>query len=353
MNRFSLLLLLTAAAAPCLAADPTPAPSPATPIVKASPRPTPTPTPGPLAPATLPGKGLAQHDFFYAGEAHTDDMYIVRKGKIVWSYHVPNGKPEISDAVLMSNGNVLFAHMSGITEINHDKQVVWNHDAPPGTQIHTGQPIGHDRVLFIQNGPEPEVFVMNIITGKTELQLPLQAGNPKNVHPQFRHARLTAAGTLLVAHMDMGQVREYDEQGNVVWSWKTPLGKGPWGVERLANGNTLVSNGGSQVYEVNPAGQIVWQFIQADAPKYHFWSTQNVSRLANGNTLVINWFNQWQGVPNSKDLPLQALEVTPDKKVAWALRSWTPPAALGPATTIQILDDPTVVPENVHFGDIH
>jgi len=353
MNRFPLLLLIAAAAAPCLAANPSSAPSPTAAKVKASPRPTPTPTPGPLAPATLPGKGLAQHDFFYAGEAHTEDMYIVRKGKIVWSWHVPNGKPEISDAVLLSNGNVLFAHMSGITEISPDKQVVWNYDAPPGTQIHTGQPIGHDRVLFIQNGPAPEIFVINIVTGKTELQLPIQAGNLENVHPQFRHARLTPAGTLLVAHMDMGQVREYDEQGNVVWSWKTPSGKGPWGVERLANGNTLVSNGGNEVYEVNPAGQIVWQFTQADAPKYRFWSTQNVSRLANGNTLVINWFNQWQGAPDPKDLPLQALEVTPGKKVAWALRSWTPPAALGPATTIQILDDPKVVPENVHFGDIH
>jgi hypothetical protein len=29
-------------------------------------------------PAVLPGNGLARHDFFYAGEAKTRDMYIVR-----------------------------------------------------------------------------------------------------------------------------------------------------------------------------------------------------------------------------------------------------------------------------------
>ena len=34
-------------------------------------------------PAVLPGQGLAQHDFFYADEAKTRDMYIVRKGKVV------------------------------------------------------------------------------------------------------------------------------------------------------------------------------------------------------------------------------------------------------------------------------
>jgi hypothetical protein len=41
-------------------------------------------------------------------------------------------------------------------------------------------------------------------------------------------------------------------------------------------------------------------------------------------------------------------EVTPEKKVVWALRSWDSPAALGPATVIQLLDEPGV-PEN---GDL-
>ena len=36
----------------------------------------------------------------------------------------------------------------------------------------------------------------------------------------------------------------------------------------------------------------------------------------------------------------QAVEVTPDKKVVWALCSWAAPGDLGPATTIQILDRP-------------
>jgi hypothetical protein len=352
--RFPLLIAMVAAVASiAIAADTaSTSPSPSPSAAKPSPKPTPTPTPGPLAPDTLPGKGLAQHDFFFAGEAHTEDMYIVRGGKVVWSYHVPNSKPEISDATLLSNGNILFAHMGGLTLINQDKQILWNHDAPPGTQIHTAVPIGHDRVLFIQNGPAPAVYVVNIVTGKTELQLPLEAGNLKNVHPQFRHARLTPAGTLLVAHMDMGQVREYDETGKIIWSWKTPTGRGPWAAERLANGNTLVSSGGNKIWEVNPKDEIVWQFTQTDAPAYKFWSTQNVARLPNGDTLFVNWFNQWQGVPNPNDLPLQALEVAPDKHVVWALRSWTPPAALGPATTIQLLDDPSVIPENVHFGDI-
>ena len=37
----------------------------------------------PVSPANLPGKGLAQHDFFYAGEAKTQDMYIVDRKSVV------------------------------------------------------------------------------------------------------------------------------------------------------------------------------------------------------------------------------------------------------------------------------
>ena len=63
-------------------------------------------------------------------------------------------------------------------------------------------------------------------------------------------------------------------------------------------------------------------------------------RLSNGNTLINNWFNEWSGSVDRANPPVQAIEVTPGKRIVWALRSWTPPADLGPATTIQILDAP-------------
>src|SRR5208283_66573 len=167
----------------------------------------------PAAPATLPGKGLAQHDFFYAGEQKQRDLYIVKEGRLVWSYLEPNGKGEISDAVLMSNGNILFAHQFGVTMINQAKQVVWNYDAPAGTETHTAQPIGKNRVLFVQNGNPAILRVVNIVTGATEKEFVLETGNPASVHGQFRRARLTDAGTLLVAHMDMKKISEYDSSG--------------------------------------------------------------------------------------------------------------------------------------------
>src|SRR3954462_16032546 len=121
----------------------------------------------PAAPNVLPGRGLEEHDFFYAGEAKDRRAYIVRKGKVVWSYDDPEGKGEISDAVLLSTGEVLLAHQYAVKLIGPDKKVIWNLDAPKGTEIHTAQPIGKDHVVFVQNGNPALLRVINIRTGET------------------------------------------------------------------------------------------------------------------------------------------------------------------------------------------
>ncbi|HEV2695236.1 MAG TPA: hypothetical protein VG347_20250 [Verrucomicrobiae bacterium] len=294
----------------------------------------------------LSGKGLTQHDFFYAGEAKTRDMFIVRAGKVIWAYNDTSGNGEISDAQLLSNGNVLFAHQFAITLINPDKKILWNYDAPPKCEIHTAQMIGTNRVIFIQNGPEPKIFVANLASGQMEKEIALNAGNNNSTHGQFRHARLTASGTYLVAHMDMGKIVEYDENGNAIWSASVPR---LWAATRLKNGNTL-SSGGGDVREINPAGETVWEFTAADMPSNNFNSIQIATRLPNGNTLINDWVNQWNGAIDPATAPPQAIEVTPDKKIVWTLCSWINPS-LGPSTTIQLLDEPHV-PEAVHFGNI-
>ena len=298
------------------------------------------------APAVLPGKGLAQHDFFYAGESKEERMYIVRGGKIVWAYTHP-AQGEISDAVLLSNGNILFAHQRGVTEIAADKKVVWNYDAPTNTEIHTAQAIGKDRVWFIQNGDPAKFMLVNKVTGKTEKEFVLPVKNPKSIHGHFRQARLTDAGTLLVAHMDLGKVCEYDAEGKSLWSLDVP---GVWSATMLRSGNILTAGRGG-VRELTRTGEVVWQWTPADAPEYKLTNLQTAVRLPNGNTIINNWFNQWSGKVDPANPPVQAIEVTPEKKVVWALRAWTEPADLGPSTIIQVLDEPGV-PEALRFGDI-
>jgi PQQ-like domain len=285
---------------------------------------------------TAPDTSLARHDFFYAGEAKQERMFIVRKGQVEWSCTYP-GQGEISDAVLLPNGHILFAHQHAITEIDRQQNLIWNHDAPRDTEIHTAQPYGGNSVAFVQNGNPAEAIVMNKKTGAIEHEFTLQVAHPENIHPQFRRMRVTPAGTLLVAHMDMGKVVEYDITGKQLWSVDAP---GLWDAEPLANGNVLISgNNNKYAREVNRKGETVWEFTAADAPELNLANMQTATRLKNGNTLITQWVNEWSGPIDKIGAPIQAIEVTPEKKVVWVLRSWTPPTDLGPSTTIQILDN--------------
>jgi hypothetical protein len=308
----------------------------------------------PRSPELLPGKGLAEHDFVYSGESHERKIFLVRGGRVVWSYDDPAGKGEISDMVVLSNGNILFAHQFGLTEIAPDKRVVWNYVPPAGHEVHTAVPIGMDRVLYIENGdPAAMLRVVNIGTGAVEKEFALPVKHPVQVHPQFRHARLTPQGTLLVAHMDLGKVVEYDADGHELWSFPAP---GAWSANPLANGNVLITDR-IGVREVTRRGDAVWSWTPADAAGYKFAALQNAWRLKNGDTVINNWVNEWNYADRDKhpaDAPgsVQAIEVTPEKKIVWALREWGPEVNLGPATSIQFLDQGDGPAEDVHFGSI-
>lgn len=300
----------------------------------------------PASPAVLPGRGLAQHPFLYAGEwdfRYPDQtMFVVRDGKVVWTYTIKlkdeaGEIAEFSDATMLSNGNILFARKTGAGLVTPEKKLLWNYDAPKGFEVHVVQPVGLDRVMLVQNGNPAKMMIVNLTTGQTEKEFVLPTGNPAKQHGHFRRARLTPAGTLLAAHMDNNKVAEYNMEGKEVWALAV---LSPWAAVRLHNGNTLVTSNRGFVREFTPAGDVVWEFSQKDLPDIRILGLQEANRLANGNTVISNWCPG--GLKDPKDWPgsVQIIEVTPDKKVVWALRSWDEPANLGPATCIQLLDEP-------------
>jgi len=212
------------------------------------------------------------------------------------------------------------------------------YDAPTNTEIHTAQPFGAESVWFVQNGNPAKFMAVNKSTGKIEREFILPVKNPNGVHGQFRQARMTGAGTLLVGHMDLGKVVEYDLDGKALWSVDVP---GVWSAKLLPNGNILATSNRGFVREINRQGETVWEWTRAEAPDYKITNLQTAVRLPNGNTIINNWFNQWSDKLDRANPPVQAIEVTREKKAVWALRSWAPPAELGPATTIQILGEPS------------
>jgi outer membrane protein assembly factor BamB len=288
-------------------------------------------------PAGLPGNGLAQHPMLYVGENYTK-MFLVNDGKVLWTYQTGKGY-EYDDVWMLSNGNILFTRMQYVAEITPDKKVVWRYDCsvPAGTnhtEVHTCQPIGLDKVMFVLNGIPPRLMVVNTKTGAVEVnhELPYnQELNPKLIHGEFRRARYTAQGTYLVSYLSSGKVVEFDKDFNQIWSY--PI-RSPWAALRLKNGNTLITDEhDSLTRELNPKGETVWEFTTNDVPEAFKFAQapQSCTRLANGNTIFCSRGGAGKGP--------QIVEVTPDKKVVWVLQDWQ---NLGDATAVQILDDPGV-----------
>jgi outer membrane protein assembly factor BamB len=269
---------------------------------------------------------------------------LVRGGKIIWTYDIPfkdstGAMGELGDATMRPNGNIVFCRKTGASEVTPGKKLIWNYEAQKGTEIHSVEPIGNDRILLIINGVPATAKLINIKTGNPENECILPTGKP-GAHLQFRRVRMTDGGTLLAAHLDSNLVAEYDMKGNKIWSVRADR---PWSASRLKNGNTLITSNRDSCYlfEVNKRGDTVWKFSQEDIPAVKLFQLQSAVRLENGNTIITNWCNN--GIKNPADWPgsVQLLEVTPGKKLVWALSQWSDPD-LGPASSIQLLDEPSV-----------
>jgi len=179
---------------------------------------------------------------------------------------------------------------------------------------------------------------LNLKTRQVEMEHEVKTKPPvdaQSIHGQFRNVRRTKAGTYLLAHMNLGRVIEYGAAWKEIWSCDAPS---VWHAVRLKNGNTLISgNHHGFVREINPQGEVVWEVKKGDLPGITLNGIHQATRLANGNTVICNWT---AGV-KKPDWPsiVQLIEVTPGKKVVWAIREWNNPD-LGPASCVQFLDEP-------------
>ena len=298
---------------------------------------------------SLPGGGMSHFPFLYVGE-EDGRIIIVDQGKVIWSYDT-GSEPELDDVWMLSNGNILFSHMYWCAEVTPEKQRVFYHAYPKGTESHSLQPIGLDQVLMVVNGPTPRAVILDKRSGETVYshEIPYEPGH--KVHTQFRRIRMTAEGTFILPYLELGKVIEYDRDFHPLWEVGSTR---PWSAQKLHNGNILVTDEAElRIKEYDRSGRIVWQLSAQDLPSGYAQTEifdrpasgpdgpsgldveavgwQSCVRLANGNTVLCS-----QG--SMGRLP-QFTEVTPDKQVVWALKNFRD---LGPATSIQVLSDPGI-----------
>ncbi len=240
----------------------------------------------------------------------------------------------IHDLHLLPNGHMLYQDSwTHIVEVDANREVVWEYDAKKNgnekrpVEVHAFQRLPDGLTMIVESGPARIIEVD--VSGAITKEIPLTV-DESSTHSDTRNARKTAAGTYLVAHERDGKVREYDEQGTIVWEYAVPLfgreragGHGPeafgnqlYSAVRLENGNTLIGTGnGHSVLEVTHEKEVVWKLEQKDLDGITLaWITQ-VERLPNGNTRFVNCH---AGPKNP-----QIIEVSPDKQVVWTFHDFT------------------------------
>jgi len=74
-------------------------------------------------------------------------MYIVRDGKVAWSY-TNTRKGELGDCSMLSNGNIVFSRQFGASEITPDKKIVWDYDTTHEFKTVNGIP-GHGGAIDV------------------------------------------------------------------------------------------------------------------------------------------------------------------------------------------------------------
>jgi len=265
-----------------------------------------------------------------------------------------DSKDELSDGWVLPDGGIVFSfsrrkqRTAGVIRLDRNKAKRWEYIAPGQHDNHSCQPLPHGGFLLGECAKDGLWMVEISRTGK-ELKRIRVADTAKDMHHAFRQVRKTRQNTYLGTLMKSathkgktlsgGHSYEWDASGKLIKTFPCGL----YVAIRLPNGNTLVSAGHETaehglVVEYNPAGDTVWELTAQDieALGLRIQMVCGLQRLPNGNTLVTNVkHGKAVGLENGESP--KAFEITPDKKVVWKMPAATSSFNMG---SMQILDHP-------------
>jgi outer membrane protein assembly factor BamB len=250
--------------------------------------------------------------FFAADYEKKLAAVVEADGSLSWKIPIR----DIHDAQALPGGGwLLQTSFFEVVELNDRGQEIWRYDAGKTSsdakvEIHAFQRLATGQTMIAESGTSRILIVNPDKSIAKTIPLQVQQADP---HRDTRLVRMTAAGTFLVAHESQRLVREYANDGTVVWEY--PVGTQLYSAVRLANGNTLIGTGdGNRVIEVTPAKEIAWELNSTDLTGIKLGWITMVDRLPNGNTWIVNCHA-------GPDQP-QILEVSLDKKVVWSFHDF-------------------------------
>jgi Spy/CpxP family protein refolding chaperone len=249
-------------------------------------------------------------------------------GKIEWEIPLRHTAHDIQ---LLPNGNILIPTDNvTIIEMTPEKRIVWKHVSKArepykgAVEIHAFQRLPDGLTMVAETGNKRIIEVD--AEDKVVKEIPLVVDKPDS-HRDTRRVRKLANGHYLACHEKDATVREYDEAGKVVWSYKLDLAGRPatpghegHGTEvfnaiRRPDGNTIIAGGNNnRVFEVNPEGKVVWSVDHDELPGIELHWVTSLQLKPNGNLI----FGNTHAGPKNPQL----IEVTRDKKVVWTFHDF-------------------------------
>jgi len=241
----------------------------------------------------------------------------------VWDYRRPGAQPyEPFSAVRLPNGNTLVASRTNeVLEVTPGGKTVWSYtrlkDNPQLTNVYAARRLANGNTLIVDRRGD---FVIEVTPAKKVVWRygaePGESLQPGSLYDPWYAERLANGNTLIVDNRGGTRVIEvrtsdYDAgdpalgytDDSIVWQYGQAgvagIGEGqlasPRCAQRLANGNTLITDAGDRDYsgnrviEATRAGAIVWQFgVAGEAGRdlTHLDRPSAAQRLSNGNTVV-------------------------------------------------------------------
>lgn len=232
-----------------------------------------------------------KHSFFMAGPQFTG--IIDEAGEKLWD----SGKPGARDGYILENGNLLICWADEVLEYNTKKEVVFSYKrAEKSMELGTAVRLQSGNTMIVESGARPRIVEVNT-KGKVVQSVPLLP-ETDNVHMQTRMARKLENNNYLVPHLLAFAVKEYNDNGKVIRSFRTDLedlgGRAdenwPFTAIRLKNGNTVITlTHGNKVIEVDPEGKVVWKVDNTDLKGDPLVDPCGAQRLPNGNTVIASY----------------------------------------------------------------
>lgn len=276
---------------------------------------------------------LAQHRILVSGCGQKSIFIVDKDKKVEWSMPYED---EVSDASLMANGNILHSSKSaGVFELKPDYAsgkggvIVWSWkpDLLNGKlgEVHSCQILASG-VLLVGVSHDGISFIYEIEKEGGKVLKKLEIKGLGGSHSTFRQIRKTPHATYLVTQQaDGGKAMEFSSEGKLLREFPD----GRYVAIPLANKNTLISCGDvGRIIEVDKDNKIVWELKKDDIEGMTLGFVAGLQRLSNGNTVLTNW----GGHGNTKGPSI--LEVTREKKLVWSYD----PEVTNRASSIQILE---------------